>query len=228
MIGSEGTLAFIAEAVLNTVPDLPVKYTGLLLFPGPLRGRGFDCAAAPGGREGAGDHGPRLLALGGNPERHSGFDSHPAAGSRGIAGGVSVGARKRARGAREGRSGSGRRSASCTSRRSSRILPPSKRCCGRFARACFRRSARCARAAPRSSSRTSRFPIEHLADAAHDLTALFRKHDYDDAHHLRPRQGRQPALRHHPELQQSGGRSTSTRASSTTWSSWSSSATTAR
>ncbi|MEK7205350.1 MAG: FAD-linked oxidase C-terminal domain-containing protein, partial [candidate division NC10 bacterium] len=26
-------LAFIAEAVLNTVPDLPVKYTGLLLFP---------------------------------------------------------------------------------------------------------------------------------------------------------------------------------------------------
>lgn len=46
LIGSEGTLAFIAEAVLNTIPDLPVKYTGLLLFPdvhaacaaiGPLR-----------------------------------------------------------------------------------------------------------------------------------------------------------------------------------------------
>src|SRR5271165_5102963 len=33
LIGAEGTLAFIAEAVLNTVPDLPVKYTGLLLFP---------------------------------------------------------------------------------------------------------------------------------------------------------------------------------------------------
>jgi D-lactate dehydrogenase len=33
VIGSEGTLAFIAEAVLRTVPDLPVKYTGLLLFP---------------------------------------------------------------------------------------------------------------------------------------------------------------------------------------------------
>jgi len=33
LIGSEGTLAFISEAVLNTVPDLPVKYTGLLLFP---------------------------------------------------------------------------------------------------------------------------------------------------------------------------------------------------
>lgn len=33
LIGSEGTLAFIAEAVLHTVADLPVKYTGLLLFP---------------------------------------------------------------------------------------------------------------------------------------------------------------------------------------------------
>ncbi len=32
MIGAEGTLGFIAEAVLRTVPDLPVRYTGLLLF----------------------------------------------------------------------------------------------------------------------------------------------------------------------------------------------------
>jgi D-lactate dehydrogenase len=33
LVGSEGTLAFIASAVLRTVPDLPVRYTGLLLFP---------------------------------------------------------------------------------------------------------------------------------------------------------------------------------------------------
>jgi D-lactate dehydrogenase len=33
LVGSEGTLAFISEAVLATVPDLPVKVTGLLLFP---------------------------------------------------------------------------------------------------------------------------------------------------------------------------------------------------
>jgi D-lactate dehydrogenase len=32
LIGAEGTLAFIAEAVLATVPDLPVKSTELLLF----------------------------------------------------------------------------------------------------------------------------------------------------------------------------------------------------
>jgi D-lactate dehydrogenase len=32
LIGSEGTIAFIAEAVLKTVPDRRIKYTGLLLF----------------------------------------------------------------------------------------------------------------------------------------------------------------------------------------------------
>lgn len=32
LIGSEGTLGFIAEAVFNTIPSLPHKYTGLLLF----------------------------------------------------------------------------------------------------------------------------------------------------------------------------------------------------
>jgi D-lactate dehydrogenase len=33
LIGAEGTLAFIAEAVLQTVPDYPYKSTGLLYFP---------------------------------------------------------------------------------------------------------------------------------------------------------------------------------------------------
>jgi D-lactate dehydrogenase len=32
LVGSEGTLAFISEAVLRTVPDLPVKITGFQLF----------------------------------------------------------------------------------------------------------------------------------------------------------------------------------------------------
>jgi D-lactate dehydrogenase len=35
IIGGEGTLAFIAEAVLNTVPDLPYKMTGMLYFESP-------------------------------------------------------------------------------------------------------------------------------------------------------------------------------------------------
>jgi D-lactate dehydrogenase len=33
LVGSEGTLAFIAEAVLKSVPDLPVKVTAFLIFP---------------------------------------------------------------------------------------------------------------------------------------------------------------------------------------------------
>lgn len=33
LIGAEGTLGFISEAVLNTVPDYPFKSTGLLYFP---------------------------------------------------------------------------------------------------------------------------------------------------------------------------------------------------
>jgi FAD/FMN-containing dehydrogenase len=46
LIGAEGTLAFIAEAVLETVPEISVKYTGLLLSPGyPWRLRGDPCAA---------------------------------------------------------------------------------------------------------------------------------------------------------------------------------------
>ena len=48
------------------------------------------------------------------------------------------------------------------------------------------------------------FPIETLADAAHDLTRLFHETRVRERHHLRSCQGRKSALRHHPELQQSG------------------------
>ena len=36
IVGGEGTLAFIAEAVLHTVPDLPYKMTGILYFENPV------------------------------------------------------------------------------------------------------------------------------------------------------------------------------------------------
>lgn len=36
MIGAEGTLGFIAEAVLETIPDKPAKKTGLLFFDNPV------------------------------------------------------------------------------------------------------------------------------------------------------------------------------------------------
>jgi D-lactate dehydrogenase len=36
LIGGEGTLAFIASAILNTIPDKPYKITGLLFFENPV------------------------------------------------------------------------------------------------------------------------------------------------------------------------------------------------
>lgn len=36
LIGAEGTLAFISEAVLHTIPDKPFKSTGLLIFENPV------------------------------------------------------------------------------------------------------------------------------------------------------------------------------------------------
>ncbi|MBO9204152.1 MULTISPECIES: FAD-binding and (Fe-S)-binding domain-containing protein [Niastella] len=47
LIGAEGTLAFIAEAVLNTISDKPYKCTGLLFFDSPVTA----CKAIPALRE---------------------------------------------------------------------------------------------------------------------------------------------------------------------------------
>ncbi|THU39786.1 FAD-binding oxidoreductase [Niastella caeni] len=47
LIGAEGTLAFIAEAVLNTIPDKPCKSTGLLFFASPAA----TCNAIPALKE---------------------------------------------------------------------------------------------------------------------------------------------------------------------------------
>lgn len=55
MIGSEGTLGFIAEAVLRTIPDEPFKRTGMLYFPDVPRA----CAAIAPLR----DSGARALEL---------------------------------------------------------------------------------------------------------------------------------------------------------------------
>lgn len=47
LIGAEGTLAFIAEAVLRTIPDHPCKSTGLLIFSSPREA----CMAVPALKE---------------------------------------------------------------------------------------------------------------------------------------------------------------------------------
>ncbi len=63
LVGSEGTLGFIAEAVFRTIPDLPLKSTGLLLFPQRAGGVRGDRAAARFGGEGARTDGPGVAAL---------------------------------------------------------------------------------------------------------------------------------------------------------------------
>ncbi len=85
--------------------------------------------------------------------------------------------------------------------RASPPIPPNARAAGTCARACSRRWARCARRAPPSSSRTSRFPSTRLADATLDLQRLLRRARLPRGDHLRPRARRQPALRVHAGLQ---------------------------
>ena len=158
MVGSEGTLAFIAEAVLNTVPDLPVKYTGLLLFP--------DLYAAADSIVPLRQAGAKALEIMDRASLRSveGKTGVPAS-IRSLpddAAGLLVEFQSADRSVIAGAGETGRRIASavssCASRHDSPMSPPNKRCCGRFGRACFHRSVRYARAGPRSSSRTLRFP----------------------------------------------------------------------
>ena len=60
-IGSEGTLGFIAEAGLHTLPDFPKRHRAALLPQSPGRRPGDPAVARLGG-PGPGDHGPRVAA----------------------------------------------------------------------------------------------------------------------------------------------------------------------
>ena len=181
IIGSEGTLAFIAEAVLNTVPDLPVKYTGLLLFPDlyaaaasivPLRQAGakaleiMDRASLRSVETQSGIPASiRTLpqgAAGLLAEFQSAEESERTELEKVAADAVG--------GLQPVRAGAVHPSS-----------PPSRPCCGRFAPACSRPWARCARAAPRSSSKTWRFPSNIWPTRRRTSRVLFGKHQYDDA-----------------------------------------------
>lgn len=179
LIGSEGTLAFIAEAVLDTVPDLPVKYTGLLLFPDlyaasasivPLREAGakaleiMDRASLRSVEDQAGIP-PSIKKL---PEGAAGLLAEFQA------------AHEQERDELESlaRHGTG----------ALKLLEPA-----RFTHAAAEQAAlwkiRAGMFPSVGSVRKSgttviiedvAFPIERLADAALDLTKLFKKHEYDN------------------------------------------------
>jgi D-lactate dehydrogenase len=180
LIGSEGTLAFIAEAVLNTVPDLPVKYTGLLLFPNLHAA----CAAIPPLRDGDAkalelmdraslrsvESQPGIPAsIRGLPEEAAGLLAEFQCEKEAERAGLEVKAQEAVSGLR--------------------LLQPAGFTHDPAEQAMLwkvRQGLFPSVGAVRKSRTTViiedvAFPIERLADAAVDLTALFRTHGYDNA-----------------------------------------------
>jgi D-lactate dehydrogenase len=179
LIGSEGTLAFIAEAVLNTVPDLPVKYTGLLLFPNlhnaaaaivPLRDAGavaleiMDRASLRSVEDQAGSP-PSLRKL---PSEAAGLLVEFQAANEGDRAGLETVARRAVEGLKL-------LEAPVFTHQATEQAALWKIRAGLFPSV----------GAVRKSGTTViiedvAFPIEHLADASVELQKLFLKHGYDN------------------------------------------------
>ena len=212
MVGSEGTLGFVAEATLRTVPEPPCRATALVFFAAARGGGGGGRPARRGRRRRARD--PRLGV--------AALDLAPTT-------------RCRSRSSRATR----RSSSSCagwTRRRSQqsvaeaigdpRALPPrSSRPASRPARPSGRRCGTCARASPRAPGRMRptghRVPDRGRGGAGraprrgdHRLPGALRAPRRARHRRLRPRQGRQPALRARRGRAQPGGGRALRRASS--------------
>ena len=99
---------------------------------------------------------------------------------------------------------------------------------GTCARACSRRSARCAQVGTTVIIEDVAFPIERLAEATLDLQRLLARARLPRRDHLRPRARRQPPLRLHAGLRHRRPRSSAIAASWTRCARWSSRNTTAR
>jgi len=180
LIGSEGTLAFIAEAVLDTVPELPVKYTGLLLFP--------DLYAASAAIVPLRDTGAMTLELMDRPSLRS-VEHQP-----GIPpsiktlpeGAAAVLAEFQAEDEKERPTLESQAGAAV---RDLRLLEPARFTHNPAEQALLwriRQGLFPSVGAIRESRTTViiedvAFPIDRLADAAVDLTGLFRKYGYDNA-----------------------------------------------
>ena len=180
LVGSEGTLAFVAEAVLATVPDLPLKLTGLLLFP-DLHAA---CAAIAPLRDG----GARALELMDRASLRSVQDkpgmpaSFKGLGPRAAALLAEFQADRRADPAELMRSAE-------TACAQLSLLEPARFTADPAEQArlwLVRQGLFPSVGAVRKSGTAViiedvAFPLEHLAEAADALTALFRKHGYDEA-----------------------------------------------
>ncbi len=180
LVGSEGTLAFVSEAVLATVPDLPLKLTGLLLFP-DLHAA---CAAIAPLRDG----GAKALELMDRASLRSVQDkpgmpaSFKGLGPRAAALLAEFQADRRA-----DPEGLLRAAAAACAQLS--LLEPARFTADPAEQArlwLVRQGLFPSVGAVRKSGTAViiedvAFPLEHLADAADGLTALFAKHGYDEA-----------------------------------------------
>ncbi len=181
LIGSEGTLAFISEAVLNTVPELPVKYTGLLLFPDlyaasesivPLRQAGAKALEIMDRAS--------LRSVEDQPGTAAGDQNSGGRCGR-IAGRVSVGIGVRALATWKPWLPILLRNLSCWSRRQFTHAAAEQAALWKIRAGLFPSVGSVRKSGTTVIIEDVAFPIEHLAPAAQDLTGLFRRHEYDNA-----------------------------------------------
>ncbi len=180
LIGSEGTLGFIAEAVLNTVPDLPVKYTGLLLFPDLYAA----CAAIVPLRD-AGAKAMEIMdraslrSVEDQPGSPASFRSLPA-GATGLLVEFQC-AHERDRRTLEEQARQGVATLNLLEPASFTHAPLEQAMMWKIRSGLFPSVAAVRRSGTSVIIEDVVFPIDRLADAAVDLTELFRRHAYDDA-----------------------------------------------
>jgi D-lactate dehydrogenase len=180
LIGSEGTLAFISEAVLNTVPDLPVKYTGLLLFP--------DLYAASESIVPLRQAGAKALEIMDRASLRS-IEDHPGTPPliKTLADGA-AGLLVEFQSAQESERAE-LEALAAESTSSLKLLKPAQFTHSPSAQAALwkiRAGMFPSVGSVRNSGTTViiedvAFPIEHLAPAAQELNGLFRRHDYNNA-----------------------------------------------
>lgn len=180
LVGSEGTLAFVAEAVLATVPDLPVRYTGLLLFPSMHAA----CAAIVPLR----DSGAAALELLDRAALRS-VESQPGVPAflRSVPEGAAALLVEYQAAGEDERAGLEATAATAVSPLA--LLAPARFTHDPLEQALLwkvRQGTFPSVGAARRSGTTViiedvAFPVERLADAAVDLTKLFAGHGYDDA-----------------------------------------------
>lgn len=180
LVGSEGTLAFVAEAVLATVPDRTVKYTGLLLFPSMHAA----CAAIVPLR----DSGAEALELLDRAALRS-VESQPGvpASIRSLPGGAAAllveyqAAEEAERaGLEEAAAGAVAPLALLTPARFTHDVEE-QALLWKVRKGTFPSVGAARRSGTTVIIEDVAFPVERLADAAVDLTALFARHGYDDA-----------------------------------------------